>query len=235
MPKQNEQNPIKDQGMKKLILILLTVTMYNPNANSAVGIYGSYVGFNLNSLSTEVWYGAQEWGNDRQNLQGANIGTFNWNTSPNSLILNKFTVQTFKSGGGDVTGASLLYRVYQQGTTPGSFNTVSGNFLNNSPFTGVQGTTATGAGDQNWGRDPIANASSSLANVNLLTGISVTTQTTFNLEIYFQATSNEGTQFSNNGGANYIATFNAIPEPSSASLMALGMAGLLALRRRRKT
>ena len=221
--------------MKNTISIFLIASLFiTSSSQSAVGIFGSYAGFNFNSSTTETWYGATEWGNNMQNLGGADLGTFNWATSPNSLILNKFTVQTFKSGGGDITGASLLYRVYQQGTTPPvSFITVTGDFLSNSPFTGVQGSSTSGGGDQNWGRDPVANASSTLANVNLLSGISVVTPTIFNLEIYFQATSNEGTQFSNNSGANYIATFTAIPEPSSVSLMALATAGLLALRRRR--
>jgi hypothetical protein len=67
-----------------------------------------------------------------------------------------------------------------------------------------------------------------------MTGISA--NGIYNLEVYFEATSNEGTQFSNNGGANYIATFEVVPEPSTYALLtlsALAMGGYVIRRRRR--
>jgi len=196
-------------------------------SHGAVSIFGSYVGFKINQSVSVSWYGAIEWGTDIQNLGSASLGTFNWSTNPDSLILDAFQVQTAKSGGGDITGANLYYRVYQQGQTPGDFNQSAAGFIANAPFTAAQGSSAGGGGDQNWGINSGLNA-------NILSTINVTVPTVYNLEIYLEATSNEGTQFSNNGGANYIATFTAVPEPSSASLMGLGLAGLLALRRIRK-
>ncbi|MBU1694942.1 MAG: PEP-CTERM sorting domain-containing protein [Verrucomicrobia bacterium] len=43
----------------------------------------------------------------------------------------------------------------------------------------------------------------------------------------------QGEDWLNNGGANYNATFTTIPEPTTLVLVGLGIAGLLAYRRRR--
>lgn len=207
-----------------LVILLMAVALPSGVFAQSVGIFGSYIGINANN-SGNSWYGAQEWGTDLQNFNGANLGNFD--LSAGSLTISGFQVQTFKAGGGDITGANLLYRVYQQGSTAGGFNTVNAGFIANAPFTAAQGSSAGGGGDQNWGLNPPGSYA------NLLGGISLAG--TYNVEIYFEATSPQGTQFSNNGGANYIASFTTVPEPSSASLMALGTAGLLALRRRRNS
>lgn len=228
----NKTNPNPIQGnkpMKKNILLAsLAVSILSIlPAQSGVTIFGSYVGLKLNESVSVSWYGAQEWGTDIQNLGGASLGTFNWTTSPNSLLLDAFQVHTAKWDAGDITGANLYYRIFKSDETPTSFRpAVTASFISNSPFTGAQGSTASGGGDQNWG------SNGGLA-INLLSGIS--TAGTYNLEFYFDATSNEGTQYSNAGGANYIASFNAIPEPSSSLLMGLGLAGLAVLRRVRKS
>ncbi|MBP7830426.1 MAG: PEP-CTERM sorting domain-containing protein [Kiritimatiellae bacterium] len=54
--------------------------------------------------------------------------------------------------------------------------------------------------------------------------------------VYFRATADAGTtfQWDSNGGANYSATFTkVIPEPTTLALIGLGVAGLVAYRRRR--
>ena len=212
--------------MKKFLIAAVLVSALSSASHAAVGIFGSYIGINANGAGNS-WYGAQQWGaNTIQNFGSANLGSFDLNTG--SLTISGYQVQTFKSGGGDITGANLYYRVYEQSTIPGGFNTVNAGFIANAPFTSAAGNSASGGGDQNWGQNPTGNFG------NLLGGL--TLNAVYNVEIYFDATSNEGTQFSNNGGANYIATFTAVPEPSTYALLAMGAAafGGYVIRRRRR-
>lgn len=214
--------------MKKFLIAAVMIAALSAGATAQnAGLFGSYIGINANGGGNS-WYGAQEWGTDIQNFGGANLGTIDLNTG--SLTISGFQVQTWKNtgAGGDVTGANLQYRVYQQSTTPGSFNAISAGFIANSPFTAAQGSSATGGGDQNWGLNPPG------PHANLLGGL--TLNAVYNVEIYFEAFTTAGTQFSNNGGNNYIATFTAVPEPSTYALLAMSaiaMGGYVIRRRRR--
>jgi hypothetical protein len=212
--------------MKKSLIAAVASIALSSGAFAGVGIFGSYIGINANGVGNS-WYGAQEWGTDIQNFNGASLGTIDTSAS-GTLNISGFQVQTFKFDAGDITGANLQYRVYLTNSTPGSFNAIAAGFIANSPFTAAQGSQATGGGDQNWGLNPPGSYA------NLMTGISA--NGIYNLEVYFEATSNEGTQFSNNGGANYIATFEVVPEPSTYALLSLAAAGLGAhlIRRRRR-
>ena len=77
------------------------------------------------------------------------------------------------------------------------------------------------------------------ASVNLLQGLAAGS---YQLAVYFETNGSyfdNSQQFysinpDNNGGANYVATFNVVPEPSTGVLMGLGIAGLLIVRRIRK-
>lgn len=202
-----------------LTIFAVAVTAFlsalSPASFAATGIFGSYLELKVNTAS-EAWYGAQEWGNDIQNFQGASLGSVNWVTG--TLGITAWQVQTFKSGGGDVTAANMYYRVYEQNTTPTSFTSSNAFFIANSPFTAPQGSTATGGGDQNWGRDPIA--------INLLAGVTGDTTRTFNIEVYFTASTNEGTRFSDNGGAFYAANVTVTPEPEAYAIAGTGILGL---------
>lgn len=212
--------------MKKLLLAAVASIAFSSGAFAqSAGIFGTYIGINANGGGNS-WFGAQEWGTDIQNFGGANLGTIDLSTG--SLTISGFQVQTFKGGGGDVTGANLQYRVYQQSTTPGGFNTIAAGFISDAPFTAAQGSTASGGGDQNWGLNPPGSYG------NLLGGLTV--NAVYNVEVYFEAFTSVGTQFSNNGGANYIATFTAVPEPSTYALLAMSavaMGGYIIRRRRR--
>jgi hypothetical protein len=114
--------------------------------------------------------------------------------------------------------------VYKTGDTPGGFTELSGGWLSDSPFTGPQGSLAEGGGDQNWG---------STLNINLLSGISDITSTNYTVEVFAYVTTNEGSQYANNGGSNYKATFNAVPEPATAVSVLGGLLTLMMARRRR--
>jgi hypothetical protein len=226
VPRQKTLNNIKTPLMKKTLFAAVMSVAVSSGAYAGVGIFGSYIGINANGGGNS-WYGAQEWGTDIQNFGGANLGTIDTSAS-GTLTISGFQVQTFKFDGGDITGANLQYRVYLTNATPGSFNAVAAGFIANAPFTAAQGSQASGGGDQNWGLNPPGSYA------NIMTGISA--NGIYNLEVYFEATSNEGTQFSNNGGANYIATFEVVPEPSTYALLtlsALAMGGYVIRRRRR--
>lgn len=197
------------------------------SAFAETGVFGSYIGINPDGAGN-TWYGTQEWGvNNLTDFQGANLGTFDWLTD--TLQISAFELDTFKSGGGDVTGVQLQYRVFKVGNTPGSFNLVAGGFLSNSAFNSAAGNTASGGGDQKWGVNPTATLG------NLLGGIS--TSGTYNVEVFYRALTNEGNRDSNNGGANFTANFTAIPEPGSIVLMSImgsAFAAVALLRRRKK-
>jgi hypothetical protein len=226
---QHNKNPqiLKPLMKKTLLAAVMSAGLTAGALAQSVGIFGSYIGINANGAGNS-WYGAQEWGTDIQNFGGANLGVIDTAAS-GTLTISGFQVQTTKSDGGDITGANLLYRVYLTNSTPpASFTSVAAGFISNSPFTAAQGSTAEGAGDQNWGLNPPGSYA------NVMGGITV--NGVYNLEIYFDATSPQGTQFSNNGGANYIATFEVVPEPSTYALLtlsALAMGGYVIRRRRR--
>jgi hypothetical protein len=210
--------------MKKKLIALAAVFLAPLASSQAVtGVFGSYIGINADGAGNS-WYGTQEWGtNNIQDFQGANLGTFDYTTD--TLQISAFQLQTFKSGSGDVTGAQLQYRVYEIGDTPGSFNVVGGGFLANATFSSAAGNSASGTGDQNWGLNPGSYA-------NLLSGIS--TNGNYAVEVFYRATTNEGDRFSNNGGANYIANFTVVPEPTTGALFGIGALTLGVLFRRRR-
>jgi len=205
--------------MKKTVLFLVASVALHLSAQDA-GIFGSYIGLNANG-GGNVWYGAQEWGPDTAgtpDFEGASLGDFDVNGS-DTLEISAFEVDTFKFGGGDVLSVDLFYRVYEQGGTPGSFNQINAGFIADAPFASpAGGGFATGFGDQHWGVNPPASIA------NLLAG--TTAGTTYDVEVFFRATTNVGDRFSNDSGNNFTASFTAIPEPSSVLL--LGISGLAA-------
>lgn len=181
---------------------LVSVTV----ASAATGIFESYGILKINS-STNTYYDMQAV-TANPDFQGANLGTFNA-TVGNTLTLAGAEIKTWKDNGGDVTGGKFDYRVYQTGDTPGAFSEITLNWVAN-----LAGS------DQKW--------DNTTANINLLTGLA---NGNYTLEVYAYATSNQGNPVSNNGGANYKATFTVIPEPTAALLGGLGLLGLLRRRR----
>lgn len=209
--------------MKKTSLLIAATSLCAAyTATAASGIFGSYIGLNVNG-GGNTWYDADST-TALANFEGLSIGEFDL-TSSDSLQLSAFELDTFKNFGSDVTGAQLEYRVFELGETPGSFNTVGGGFVANANFTDPAGTLITGGGDQNWGVAPTANLA------DLLSG--TVAGKTYEVEIFMTSFNSDGNAFANAGGSNFTASFTTVPEPGTYALLA-GIVGLAYVATRRR-
>ena len=175
--------------MKKIFFLLFCMPFSFIFGQNA-GIFESYAILNMNG-SGNTYYDLQA-NTTNPDFQGSNLGTF---TNAQSLVLVGGEIKTFKNSGGDVTGGKISYRVYS-GTPSGTFSELNFGWL-----------ADLGNGDQKWG--------ATSGTTNLLSGLSPGTYT---LEIFSEASTNVGTKFSNNGGANYLATFTITSTLSTKAL-----------------
>ena len=199
-----KENEIILSGEKmKRILLLAVILNYTAFADWGFFEVGrSYINIDFDGTST--WYTL--WNTTVGNFEDANLGSFTLNTQ--TLAIGAWDVKTFKNSGSDVTGVNMFYRIYEQSTTPGSFSSTGGNWIED----------LVGDGNQKWGKT----TSTSIDITSLLAG------KTYVLEVYIEAygTSPTETKSDNNGGLNYIATFttdNAFPvELASFSATTIG-------------
>lgn len=188
--------------MRKCIaLVASCLSLAALPAMAGTGVFGAYMQIG------STWYGALEWGNNLTDLNGAALGTF---YPGDTLNISDAELHTYKNSGGNVTGAEYQWRVYSGAA--GAFSTVTVNFTANATFTGAQGSSTSGGGDQNWG--------SPASTPNILSGL--TTAGSYTLEVFFRAFSNEGDRYANNGGSNYKPTFtlSALNNPTVGTLTA---------------
>lgn len=148
-----------------------------------------------------------------------------------SLLLRDAAGKTYHNGVDTVNSVSLFWRVFEKGTTPSnSFNSFN--------------TTSTSNWSANGDTNNYFRGTAASGFVNILNGLTLGTELTpkvYVLDFYgvanFSYSGSPGGTFdlyqNNSSVNNYRTEFSLVPEPSSASLMALGTAGLLALRRRR--
>jgi hypothetical protein len=228
-----------DKIMKKLmkcILVGLVFVGSNQWSRAGVNIIDDYI--ILKALGTGATFSGENYYDVKRdtgllnpNFSGANLGTFNILSTDVTIGGNTYSAGGLlqlsgaelktKSDNGDYQNsgnfARMFYAVTAVGVNPSSFTT-----LNMSLTSAVWP-------DYTW-----ANTSTT---VNLLQGLAVGS---YKLTTYFETNGSWGSdnRYSinpdNNGGANYVATFNVVPEPSTGMMMGLGIAGLLVVRRFRK-
>jgi hypothetical protein len=108
-----------------------------PVAHASYGFFangGSFVVLSLNGGTSAYYHlspntnAAPFFHTGSSAFAGTNFGTL-WKGF-NTLVLKGFENNTFSSGGDDVISGSLLYRVVEQGQTPGAFSVL--NFTSNS-------------------------------------------------------------------------------------------------------
>ena len=225
--------------LMKFILVGLVLVGFNQWSRAGVNIVDDFI--ILNALGTGATFSGQNYYDVKRdaslvnpNFSGANLGTFNILSTDVTIGGNTFSaggllqlkgaeLKTDVTGGGDYQNSNnfgrMFYAVTAAGVNPSSFTTLNMSLTSEA-----------------WPNYTWANTSTS---VNLLQGLAVGS---YKLTAYFETNGSYWTgsqQFysinpDNNSGANYVATFNVVPEPSTGVLMGLGITGLLVLRRIRK-
>ena len=223
----------------KCILVGLVFVGSNQWSRAGVNIVDDFI--ILKALGTGATFSGEKYYDVKRdasllnpNFNGANLGTFNILSTDVTIGGNTYSaggllqlsgaeLKTDVTGGGDYQNsgnfARMFYAVTAVGVNPSSFTTLNMGLTNEA-----------------WPNYTWANTSST---VNLLQGLAVGS---YKLTAYFETNGSYYTssqQFysispDNNGGSNYVATFNVVPEPSTGMLMGLGIAGLLVVRRFRK-
>lgn len=126
-----------------------------------------------------------------QDFNGEDLGTF----APGStLLINSAQIFVYKYACGDIASATAYYRIYKEGSTPGSFNAIVTPY--NSEW--INGERLY----QLWWNDE-----ADISNIDVLDACS--SDGTYVIEFYFQASNGaKTTYYRNNGANNYKATFN---------------------------
>ncbi len=173
--------------MKKLIAVLLFLFIGQIVVFADWGFFGadrSWIGIQIRSLTLASY---SLWSSGTGTFHNANLGSIN--TTSDVFQIKFWDVKTFKNNGSDVTGGKLYWRVYKQGSTPGSFNSQSAAFI----------TNIGGGGDQKWGQ--------TASDINLPTILDA--GATYKLEVYIEmyGTNPNETKYDNNSNTNYIASF----------------------------
>ena len=231
------KSAIRGGKIMKKIFVSLFASLVLITSTHANTMYAVGVGFNVDASSLDAIDQATTSYNLLGDTHGANpanslptsLGTINLNEG-GLLQLANASAKTWQSGGDSANDVNLSWRVYETGaTSKGSFTTY------NVPF------------DNQWNSDGNVNKYwSSTGSVNLLQNVTAGTVEVpkyYTVEMYAVADftwSNNGNSGSfnstvNNGGSNFTTQFTAIPEPSTGMLMGLGIAGLLVVRRIRKS
>lgn len=147
-------------------------------------------------------------------FNGANFGPFGQGTG--ELLLAGAEIKTWKNAGGNACGATLHYRVYPAGSPSGGFSTLNIPFnANCCAGTFCDGLGPCGGNDQKW--------TETTASIDLTSNAPGFYEIEAYISYFGDDFSSSGcgiTKFVNNGGANFIASFEIAATGSCAVLAA---------------
>jgi hypothetical protein len=217
--------------MKNLLLIIASIGMVWVIQNSAIADAGVTESTGLLTLRGGAGsYFSTVGGGSNERWAGKNLGLLDLAISGDTLTLNNFFLSNYAWNGGSTPAGASTNNNWLDGSSTAVFNVYRNSNLLQS--VNMRQSAVTG-NDRSWdlGVTP--------PTINLLAGITgsgspVTHNVSWTVDWTFNqwtGTQSTVTTQSTSGGN---LTFQTVPEPSSASLMALGTAALLALRRRRK-
>ena len=227
------------KNIMKFILVGFVMVGSNQSSRAGVNIVDDFI--ILKALGTGATFSGENYYDVKRDasllnpsFSDANLGTFNilstdvtiggtTYSADGLLQLSGAELKTDVTGGGDYQNSGNFARMFYAVTAAG---------VNPSSFTALYMSLTS----EVWPNYTWANTG---ASVNLLQGLAAGS---YQLAVYFETNGSyfdNSQQFysinpDNNGGANYVATFNVVPEPSTGVLMGLGIAGLLIVRRIRK-
>ena len=174
--------------MKKILLLSLTAFLCcAQHSFAAFTISQTSISIEANSINSS--YAGSSNPDILASFNSSHLGRFN---SSSSLLLQGGFVRATLSGASQMCSGTLFYRVYLQGTTPGTFQT-----LNLPTFTSLSATSS------RW--------SAAAANINMLTGIVI--PGVYYIDAYWAATGHATTSActstftENNGGAFFTSSF----------------------------
>lgn len=187
--------------------------------NDCFGTYASAP--NLTSCNTTVasqgaFYNSTGSGADMINSAGTNFNSYNFGTyfvNSGGLMLKGAELKTWKNtSSGNVCSARMYYRVYTTGSPSGAFTSINLPYYDGCSGGAYPTGGPCNNGDQKW-RD----ISQNINLTNYAAGA-------YTLEVYYEITgshtSTSGcgtTQFLNNNGSNYTATFTLLAAPTASN------------------
>ncbi len=177
--------------MRKLFTVLLFLVF----ANSTFAGWGfwdatrSYI--QIHFRTTETWYTVYNAGASTYNA--ANLGTLT--ADSDVLKISAWDVKTWENSGDDVTAARIYWRIYKDGTVPGSYTSSASTYTDLS------------LGGGNEKRGSAENNSSDDINIDV-SGLEAGAK--YWLSVYIEAENNGGTKITDpatGGGTPYSAYF----------------------------
>lgn len=164
-----------------MLITAITLLISTSSALAAAGFYE-------NTTAPENIEAVFDFGLDYDRLadiDGTNYGAF---VSTDQWDLKGGVAHTWENSGTVMTSVSLFYRVYESGTTPPSFSSVS-----------LTGSTTLTGGNRSW--YVTSNT------IDLLSGLTSTGN--YVIEMYYEGyTNTPSTEYWSNFGSNYIGTFS---------------------------